>query len=1379
MREKVLVVVLGPHRSGTSALTRALKVLGVELGGDLLPEASDNPKGFFEDIDINDLNEEILRFLKLDWSSLRLISEADIARLREGGYFIRALELLRRKVGGNLVYGLKDPRICILLPLWKEVFAALGARIEYIISVRNPRSVASSLTKRNSINITKGYLLWMSHALGSLVGTIEENPLFVSYDQLVSEPELVIRRIAARLNLDVDSVELSIYLSDFISPGLCHSFFKAGDLDLDPNCPQLAAELYSYMANLALVDGDYIVADYDNKIKKWVNEINRLTPELSLLDSCYEAINNLRICEKDLEGRVSNLTQGLSQKECFISQLQDELVRQNADLTRLRQVVEERDQSILRLTRDMSIADSTIDQQKKTINEGASQIEGLSNDISRHIALINEIFSSKSWRVTLPLRIVGSHFRDLFRLANSVVIKIGVEGGLKRVLSKLYCIYRREGLRGVGLRISKIAVHPKSPDSTENLALAMFYRQQDEITKESCSRLIGELDYKPLVSIIMPVYKTPIQWLTQAVNSIQSQFYDNWELCIVDDRSPEGLQREYIVEASKLDSRIKIAVMLENSGISAASNLALAMAEGEFIALVDHDDELTPDALFRVVENINTNVDFLYSDEAKVDDTPNRRIFDFFFKPDWSPELMLNFMYTGHLTVYRTELVRQIGGFRSTYDFSQDYDLALRMAEVAREIVHIERVLYLWRAIAGSAAAGGKDYARISNIAALNDSIVRKNIDGQVDALPHANRVQMGMPAEGVLVSIVIPSDSLENIRRVLEAIFNGTGYAKYEVILVCNSIVASDLMDELGENHSLFVVRYDKPFNFSDKCNAGAAAAKGDILVFYNDDVFPISPDWMERLIEYLWMPGVGAVSPQLLYEDGTIQYAGMISGTPGLVGTAFHGRPFGQGDEFLSMNRLVRNVSILSGACFSIRRDNFSQIGCFDAVNTPDGHSDVDISYKILSAGYRCVYTPYSVLKHIGNHSWNTGDRKSKSDIFILKRWGKYVSRDPYFTSSMREVLYKDFTFPYKIYAEQVDSGVEYTGPDVLFLSHELTNTGAPHMLLVACIAVKSAGGFPVVVSPCDGPLRKAFQEEGIAVIIDQSLLHDHFLFNGFAKNFDVVLVNTVALSSVLERLVRMSNISFVWWLHESQAIKNINLNLSASELSRVEVICVSEYAKSFLPAYYGAKVVYNGLADHSSDISCEDGLGKFTFLLVGTIEPRKGQDIFVKAIMQLPKEVLSNCRFIMAGKLWSGHDDYWNPIDEEIRSYPEISYLGDVSHDVALSLIAGCNVLVVCSRDDAFPLVAIEAAQFCKPLILSDHVGSREVFGEDCSYLFKSGNSSKLCERLLQAYEDRHRLVEMGLAARSVYTGLLTEEKFGERFVAIINDAQNISH
>lgn len=949
----------------------------------------------------------------------------------------------------------------------------------------------------------------------------------------------------------------------------------------------------------------------------------------------------------------------------------------------------------------------------------------------------------------------------------------------KGSIGKAYQTVRREAKKN-GIRSAKnlLKQQGKHVVNFQNSLISVqqiFDKQQKEFTKEELVVMQEKFAYQPLISIIMPTYNTPSKWLARAIESLQEQIYSNWELCVVDDCSTNHAPRNLLQRLAQQDSRIRYHFSDKNMGISGASNIALNMAKGEFIALLDHDDEITPDALFWMVKTINDEpeTDFIYTDECKIDDTPARHLFHLIPKPDWSPEIMFNGMLTGHFTAYKTELVREVGGFRSEYDFSQDYDLALRMSRVAKKIVHIERVLYLWRAISGSAASDNKSLVRETNIAALQSHLNSLNVPAKVAKAPllDANRVIV-LPFQEDKVSIIIPSDSYENLKKAINGVLECTSYRNYEIIAVCNSPLAKKLEKEYGSCPKLKFSCYDKKYNFSDKCNQGASVATGKFIVFYNDDVFPIQSDWLHLLVEYLYIPNVGGVSPKLMFENNRIQYAGMISGTPGLYGTSYYNYEQYQYDDYLSMHLYVRNISILSGACCAILKTLFDEVGGFDAINTPDGHSDVDLSFKIRKAGYRCVYTPYSELHHIGNHSWGGKTEKYKADIFCLKKWGEYTARDPYFTETMRQVLYRDFTFDYKIYNAIQDSNHSYTGQDVLFVSHELSNTGAPHMLYYAALAVKNSGGFPVVVSPKDGEIRQQLVDAGITVIIDASIHEGHFLFKMFAKNFDKVIVNTDVLPHVVRHLSEIKGLDVIWWLHESKML-SISMNANADLADKdIDIWCVSKYAHSFIPNIFQAKILYNGILDIKNDYIASEVKEHLpmTFSVVGTVEPRKAQDIFCQAIGLLPEEIRKNCRFYLAGKYWD--ENFIEEIKTTISTFTEIEYLGLITHDEVIKLMKMTDVLVCCSRDESFSLTCAEAAMLGKAIILNKNVGVSEVLvHQESCLMHEVENAQDLANQMIFAYYNRDKVAEIGKNARHVFEQKLSFEKFSQAFLDML--------
>lgn len=914
------------------------------------------------------------------------------------------------------------------------------------------------------------------------------------------------------------------------------------------------------------------------------------------------------------------------------------------------------------------------------------------------------------------------------------------------------------------------------------VAVEIFHKQQSEFSREDLIMQMALFDRRPFFSVVIPVYNTPDIWLERMLRSIQAQVYDNWELCIVDDCSTNPEPRKIIETFAKDDARIKFKFSKENGGISRASNHALSMAKGEYVALVDHDDELTPDALFWFANEINKhpNADFIYSDECKISAFLNGEVFDFQFKPDWSPEMLLNMMYTGHLTVYRRSLIESVGRFRSKYDFSQDYDLALRISEKTKEIFHIERVLYLWRAIDGSAAKGGKDFARISNIAALEDSANRRGISAKVKENPHCNYLNiLGVNREKI--SIIVPTDSYQNLKRCLDGILSSTVYPDYEIVAVCNSKLVGRIAGEYAHFNNVRFSRYDKPFNFSEKCNQGAQDGFGSILVFLNDDVIPRSEDWLEILTEYLYLPGIGGVSPKLVLEDDRIQYAGMVTGTPGLIGTAYNGQKKDDVDGFLSMHRFVRDVTVLSGACLAIKKSIFNDVGFFNHIDTPNGHSDADLSFRILDRGLRCVYTPHVLLTHIGNHTWHSGKKeKDKSDIYLLKKWGKYLHRDPYFTDSMKSVLYGDFRYIFKIFSETVNTNRVYTGKDIALLSHDLSLSGAPRMLFLAANILMERGHFCVVIAPQDGPIRLEYEALGIPVIVNEALFRHDLLTERFLKNFDLILVNTIVGYPIINQLSDY-NIPLVWWLHEAMGLEeylNAGNTQSIAAFKRSDgIIAVSDYADGFLGDFSSKSIViWNGMEDAQSITgNCQrDVRKKIRVCLVGSIEPRKGQDVLVGAVASLSASVRRNVEFHIMGRKLPSLENFHSSLVERAATIPEIYFHEAASHDDALRFIESCDVLICPSLDDPSPLVVTEAIMFRKLVVISENVGTKGklMHGSSC-LIFKTGSEKELAKMIRTFIEDPKIIESYGEEARKIYEKNFLMKQFSENFCNYIEN------
>lgn len=520
----------------------------------------------------------------------------------------------------------------------------------------------------------------------------------------------------------------------------------------------------------------------------------------------------------------------------------------------------------------------------------------------------------------------------------------------------------------------------------------------------------------PRFSIATPVYETPVDVLWEMLESVRGQNFGDWELCLVDDASDSSELLRTLEVAAREEPRIRLGFRAENGGIVAASNDALEMARGQFVALLDHDDKLHPDALRLIDEAIRRNpeVDYLYTDEDKIDEQGHHSAP--FLKPDWSPERMRTQMYTCHLSVFRRALLDEIGGFDSEYEGAQDWDLVLRATERARGVVHVPRVLYHWRSIATSAAAGEevKPWAfeagrkaiqahcrRIGLAAAVERDLVDAGVYHLEPELEREPLVSIVIPTRGTVREIRYQQVVLVN--HCARSIVEKSTYENYEIVVVADRTTPAPALDELraicGER--LRLVEFDGPFNFSAKINAGAIHSKGEHLLLLNDDIEIATANWIERMVMYSQMPSVGAVGGRLLLEDGRLQHGG-VSFEGGLPGHPYYGWAGGAAGYGNAL-KIARNLLAVTGACLMTRRDLFERIGGF-TTTYPVNYNDVDYCLKLGSEGLRVVYDPDLVMYHFESSSRSPEVEEWEKDT-LLSRWSSRTCPDPYSNPYLRE--------------------------------------------------------------------------------------------------------------------------------------------------------------------------------------------------------------------------------------------------------------------------------------------------------------------------------------------------------------------------------------
>jgi GT2 family glycosyltransferase len=530
----------------------------------------------------------------------------------------------------------------------------------------------------------------------------------------------------------------------------------------------------------------------------------------------------------------------------------------------------------------------------------------------------------------------------------------------------------------------------------------------------SMAQAAGALAFQPLISVITPVYNTDPKWLRACIESVRRQAYPRWELCLCDDASTSS-ETVAVLREYEQDPRIKVTYLKENARISGATNAALALASGDFVALLDHDDELTPDALFHVASflAVHRDADMVYSDEDKLDLASQRC--DPYFKPDWSPDHFLNCMYTCHLMVVRRTALEQVGGFRAGYEGAQDYDLVLRLMEKTGRIHHIPRVLYHWRKLPESTASAGqaKPWALDAGRLAVEDYVKRNGLDAEVlpGAAPGLFRVKRAIKGSP-LVSIVIPTAGrlrqdghrqVDLVAACVRSVAQTTRYPHWELVLVADPAGLQPTTTRAleGVRHRIITYTREGTFNFSGKVNAGVAASTGEHVVLFNDDLEVISPDWLSAMLEYSQDPAIGAVGARLLYPDGRLQHVGMILGVGGIAAHAFH-QHSGSAPGYASGAVSVRNYSAITGACLMSRRAVFDEIGGFDE-HFPIDFNDVDYCLRLRRAGYRIVYTPYAQLYHHESASFGPRVQDPAGIAEMRRRWGAVLDADPYYNPNL----------------------------------------------------------------------------------------------------------------------------------------------------------------------------------------------------------------------------------------------------------------------------------------------------------------------------------------------------------------------------------------
>ena len=525
-----------------------------------------------------------------------------------------------------------------------------------------------------------------------------------------------------------------------------------------------------------------------------------------------------------------------------------------------------------------------------------------------------------------------------------------------------------------------------------------------------------KFDYRPLISIAVPAYQTPVEFLKQMIESLISQTYPEWELCIANASPDNEEMQRVLADYSAKDSRVRFCNLKENLGIAENTNRAFSMAKGEFMGLLDHDDLLAPNALYEIVQALQDHpqADALYTDEDKVT-TELDEHFQPHLKPDFNLDLLRSNNYICHFFVVRRSIVEKAGGFRKEFDGAQDYDFIFRCTENAREVLHVPEILYHWRTHKASTAdnPASKMYAFEAGKRAIEANLERTGTKGVVSHTQDLGFYRVKYPVQGKpLVSVIIPNkDEKETLQTCMEMLNNNTSYQNFEIIIIENNSTTDEIFryyKELSKDPRIHLLRWGKEFNYSAINNFGVAHAKGEYLLFLNNDVKSINPDWMEEMLGACQRPEVGGVGAKLIYPDNTIQHAGCVVGMGGIAGHMFVDMPADR-TGYLHKASLLQDMSAVTAACLMMKKEVFEEAGGFTE-DLAVAFNDVDLCLKVRKNNHLIVYDPYAKLYHMESKTRGAEDSKEKvrrfqTEIEYMRcHWLDILKNgDPYYNKNL----------------------------------------------------------------------------------------------------------------------------------------------------------------------------------------------------------------------------------------------------------------------------------------------------------------------------------------------------------------------------------------
>jgi O-antigen biosynthesis protein len=919
-------------------------------------------------------------------------------------------------------------------------------------------------------------------------------------------------------------------------------------------------------------------------------------------------------------------------------------------------------------------------------------------------------------------------------------------------------------------------------------------------------------DATPRISIITPVFNPPADVIEALIRSVLAQTWQNWELCLADGASTHDGVRDVLTRYAAAEPRIRVQLLDANLGISGNSMAAVALASGEFLALVDHDDLLAPDMLYEVAAALRAapDADIVYFDEDKVSADGQTRNSPWFKPANFSPDLLLSTNYLMH-SVVRRSLFDRVGGFDNQTDGAQDWDLMLRLSELSQRFTHIPKVLYHWRQIEGSASrdANAKPYAIEAQRRAVSGHLTRKGEPGVEVSFPGAGNLRVIWPATQARVCIVIPTkDKLDLLEPCVASILAQTRDVDYEIVIVDTGSSRQETLAYFANLPSpkIRVLKRPGPFNWSAVNNEAARTSDAPLLLFLNNDTVVTHPDWLSELAGWASRPGVGVVGCKLSRPDGSLQHAGLIMGLEGHGSHIFDGWP----DKLYTVygsTEWYRNYHAVTGACMMVRRDVFEALGGFDEQYAV-GYSDIELCLRAVERGERVVYTPYAHLIH---HEGGTrGFSLPAPDVLraTYRMWPFVADGDGYFNpnlsyasrrpmliersetsreSRMLEILYgfglidRGFTGPSTLFEAESPKRPDRHADGkltLLLISHDLSLSGAPLVMFWLASELKARGHAVRVAAYRRGPLQQAYQEAGIETIIDPFLIYDARVGYHLCQSADVVLANTVFAHRVA-LAARAVNTPHVLWIHETEY---------GSSLSKIAPAVADAFAGAnhvIFPAartqaayshlnlgtrqhlvYYGLPAITEGAHAARPDTAP----AKLKLLCVASIEQRKGQDVLLRALRKLSAAQRAAIEVTLIGR--ELEPKFAARLTERAQRMPYVTLGGELPHEETLRAIGAADVFVLPSRDEALPITLLEAMAMGKAIVSTTAGGIAEALTHgESALLAHPGDADDLATQLRRMIDDAEFRRQCGVRAQDAFNSRFSIHKMTNEIEAIL--------